>query len=236
MASNNGNGKVAWIVGGTTGLGRAISVMLADAGYDVVNTAPTVDPFCEPCDDIRWAGGQSVCIAADVTDRAAVDRARDEIVKRFGRIDVLVNKANFNVRHRSWGELVPEEFDAVIATNLTGSFNAIQAVLPVMRKQGSGVIVNMSSVAGRLFDQEGGVAYSVARAGLQVMTRLLNQSEKRHGIRACTIAPACEDIPESAKGQSRFEPEDVARAVRLAVEQGEGAAISEIEVSCTPRR
>jgi NADP-dependent 3-hydroxy acid dehydrogenase YdfG len=231
--------KIAWITGGSAGIGLAIARTLVEAGYHVVLSARGEGPLREACGHITAAGGSAEWIVADVADRAAVTSAAHAILSRHGRIDVLVNNAGFNVPARKWGELVPEEFDTVIAANLTGTFNAIHAVLPAMRQQGGGLIVNISSVAGKQVNPDGGVAYTIAKHGVQVMSQMLNQSELRHGIRSCVIAPAgvstrAHDWRPQELRAYMLQPEDVARAVRFAIDQPAHAAVFEIELAWAP--
>jgi NADP-dependent 3-hydroxy acid dehydrogenase YdfG len=230
---------VAWITGGSTGIGLAIARTLVEAGYLAVLSARNPAPLRSACEALEASGGAADHLVADVTDRAAVDHACRTVLERHGRIDVLVNNAGFNVRQRKWEDLIPEEFDAVIAANLTGTFNAIHAVLPTMRAQRSGLIVNVSSVAGKLVGLEGGVAYTVAKHGVNVLSQLLNQSELKHGIRTCVVAPAGVDTrahawrPQEVR-DAMLKPEDVARAVRFAIETPRHAAIFEIEICAAP--
>src|SRR5690606_12888830 len=131
------------------------------------------------------------------------------------------------------------EFDAVIASNINGTFNAIHAVLPGMRAQKKGLIINISSGAGKQVGIGGGVAYTVAKHGVHIMSKLLNQSEMKHGIRTCIIAPAfvrtrAHDWRPEEMRAYMLEPEDVARVVRFAIEQPPHSAIFEIEFGWSP--
>ena len=233
--------RVAWITGGSTGIGFAIARALVEAGYLVVISARNEEGLRTACSDLGKSGGRADHVVMDVSCRSEVEQACRCILDRHGRIDVLVNNAGFNVKARKWEDLVPEEFDAVIAANLSGTFYAIHSVLPSMRANGGGVIVNMASVAGRRASLEGGVAYSVAKHGVFVLTETLNQSELRHGIRACVIAPAGVDTrahswrPPGVR-DAMLKPEDVARAVLFAVEAPPHVAIHEIDLSAAPRR
>lgn len=232
--------RVAWITGGSSGIGLAIAHELAAAGFDLFLTARNEERLRAACDELAAVGALASWCIADVTDRATIDAARDALLARHGRIDVLVGSAGFNVQKRGWDELLPEEFDAVIAANLTGAFNAIHAVLPAMRAAGDGLIVSIGSTAGKYVNPAGGVAYSVAKHGVSVMTQLLNQTELRNGIRACVIAPAGVDTPAHAWRPAEvraamLKPADVARAVRFAIDQPRGTAVWEIELTTSPR-
>lgn len=231
--------RVAWITGGSAGIGLAIAQDLCAAGWLTVISARDFGPLKQACHDLRGSGGEADFVACDVANRKEVNEAAAVILERHGRIDLLVNNAGFNVPNRKWDDLVPEDFDAVVAANLTGTFNCIHAVLPAMRAQKAGLIVNVSSVAGRQVSLDGGVAYTVAKHGVHAMSRLLNQSELKNGIRTCVIAPAgvatrAHDWRGEEVKQYMLQPEDVARAVRFAVDAPPHSAIHEIELSWSP--
>jgi NAD(P)-dependent dehydrogenase (short-subunit alcohol dehydrogenase family) len=233
--------RVAWVTGGSTGIGYAIAQSLVEAGYLVVISARSEEGLRAACSGLEKSGGKADCVVMDVSRRSEVEQACRCILDRHGRIDVLVNNAGFNVKARKWEDLIPEEFDAVIAANLSGAFYAIHSVLPSMRANGAGMIINVASVAGKQVSLDGGVAYSVAKHGVFVMSQLLNQSELKNGIRTCVVAPGGVDTrahawrPQEVRNMM-LKPEDVARAVRFAVETPPHAAIFEIEVCAAPRR
>ena len=227
--------RVAWVTGGSAGIGLAIARCLSETGHLVVISARNEDLLRTACSDLQESGGKADYVAMDVSRRREVDNACRTILDRHGRIDVLVNNAGFNVKARKWEDLIPEEFDAVIAANLIGTFNTIYGVLPSMRANRSGMIVNVASVAGKQVSLEGGVAYTVAKHGVFVLTEMLNQSEFKHGIRACVVAPGGVDTrAHSARPKevrdTMLKPEDIARAVRFAVETPVHAAVYEIEI------
>lgn len=231
--------RVAWITGGSAGIGLAIARTVADAGYLIVLSARNSDALKSACGELAASGATAEFEVVDVTDRASVNAARDAVLARHGRIDLLVNNAGFNSQKRKWDDLVPEEFDAVIAANLTGTFNAIHAVLPAMREQGGGIIVNVSSIAGKQINPDGGVAYTVAKHGVQIMSRMLNQTELANGIRSCTIAPggvktrAHDWRPPEALAYM-IEPEEVARAVRFAIDSPPNSFVFDLELNWSP--
>jgi NADP-dependent 3-hydroxy acid dehydrogenase YdfG len=233
--------RIAWITGGSAGIGYAIAQSLAEAGYLVVLSARNEAGLRAACEALKKSGEQADYVVMDVSRRSEVEQACRSILERHGRIDVLVNNAGFNVKARKWDELIPEEFDAVIAANLSGTFYAIHAVLPSMRANRGGMIINISSIAGKQVSLDGGVAYSVAKHGVFVMSQLLRQSELKHGIRTCVVAPGGVDTrahdwrPGIQELRARMlKPEDVARAVRFAVESPPHAAVFEIEISYAP--
>jgi 3-oxoacyl-[acyl-carrier protein] reductase len=185
--------KVTLVTGGAAGIGKATAIRFAEEGARVV--------VC----DVREEAGQETVAAlgsgatfykVDVTDRQAVQEWVDDVVARYGRIDVLVNNAgvlrdNMLVKVKQ-GHLVKqmpqEEFDLVIAVNLKGVFNCAQAVAPCMIKQGGGVILNASSVVG-LDGNFGQSNYVATKAGVVGMTKVWARELGRHNIRVNALAP-----------------------------------------------
>ena len=231
--------KVAWITGGSAGIGLAIARVLAADGFHVVLSARNASLLESACADIRAAGGSAEFAVTDVVDRARVNAVVADILARHGRIDVLVNNAGFNSQKREWGDLVAEEFDAVIASNITGTFNATHAVLAAMRDRKDGLVINISSGAGKQVGVGAGVAYTIAKHGTHIMAKLLNQSELKNGIRACVIAPgfvktrAHDWRPEDMRAHM-LDPAEVARAVRFAIDSPPHSAVFEIELGWSP--
>jgi len=231
--------RVAWVTGGSAGIGLAIARALAEDGYHVVISARNAEPLERACAQLAGAGGSVEAAVADVTDRDRVNAVVADILARHGRIDVLVNNAGFNSQKREWGDLIPEEFDAVIASNITGTFNATHAVLPAMRAQKDGLVINISSGAGKQVGVGAGLAYTIAKHGSHIMAKLLNQSELKNGIRACVIAPgfvltrAHDWRPEEVRAYM-MDPAVVARAVRFAIDSPPNTATFEIELGWSP--
>lgn len=128
-------------------------------------------------------------LPADVADAAQVEAVAAEVLKAFGRCDILVDSAGLNIRERAWDAVDALGFDSVIAANLNGGFYASRAVLPAMRAQGGGLIIQVSSWGGRYVSPVTGPAYTAAKAGLNVLSESLNQAEGANGIRSCCICP-----------------------------------------------
>lgn len=237
--------RVAWIAGGSSGIGLAAAEGLAAAGYSVVLSARGEAALQAAAASLRAAGGRADIAPMDALSRPQVEASCRTILDRHGRIDVLVNSAGFNVAARQWHELNADDFDRILAGNLNGTFYAINAVLPAMRAQGDGVIVNIASMAGKAVTPGGGVAYSIAKQGVITLTASLNQAEFRHGIRACAISPGevatpimqRRDPPPSKEVLDRMlQAEDVGRAVCFVVETPPHACIHEIVMSPTWNR
>jgi 3-oxoacyl-[acyl-carrier protein] reductase len=185
--------KVALITGGAAGIGKATAQRFLEEGAQVV--------ICDVNEEageaaVQELGPQAKFFRVDVTDRQAVQAWVDSVVDKYGRVDVLINNAgvlrdNVLVRVKG-GELVKQmseaEFDLVVAVNLKGVFNCTQAVAPHMIRQGSGVILNASSVVG-LDGNFGQTNYVATKAGVVGMTKVWARELGRHNIRVNAVAP-----------------------------------------------
>jgi NAD(P)-dependent dehydrogenase (short-subunit alcohol dehydrogenase family) len=181
------SGRVALITGASRGLGEAMALALAQAGASVVVWARHAAPLHRVAKAIHSLGRARLVQAVDVTDARAVRHAVAQALRRFGRIDVLVNNAGM------WGgdpvvTLRPEVWSKVLATDLTSVLLVSQAVAPSMIRQRDGKIINISSTSGLLAHPEGG-AYGAAKAGVIHLSRVMALEWGPYGIRVNTIAP-----------------------------------------------
>lgn len=186
---------------------------------------------------VRGEGRQARVAAVDVTDRAGIACAVDETTRRFGDIHLLVNNAGVNTMRRTATEMTPEDWDSVVAVNLTGAFNCFRAVYPQMRERGDGLIINIASMSGKQTSLLGGAAYCASKHGMVSLTHSINLEAAGHGIRACAICPGEVDTPilairpepVSAKRQSlMLQPEDIAAAVVFVASLPPRVAIPEL--------
>ena len=197
-------GKVAIVTGGSRGIGRAVSIMLARQGANVAfidRAACLVDDHTKG--DVEALGRRSVCVGGDVTDPASCAETVEETIREFGRVDILVNNAGITrddlamrMSDTAWAE--------VINTNLTGSFYMARAVLRPMIRQRSGRIINMSSVSGQM-GNAGQANYSASKAGLIGLTKALAREVASRGITVNAVAPGfvvtelTESLPDNVK-------------------------------------
>jgi len=182
-------GKTAWVTGAGTGIGEGAALALAAAGMDVVLSGRREAPLRDVASAIAARGGHARIAALDVADADAVDAVAADIAEREGRVDLLVNSAGLNVVRRNWKHLSRADWDQVIRVDLDGAFYCCHAVLPMMRAQKDGLIVNISSWAGRHVGALTGPAYSAAKFGMNAFTESLNIEECVHGIRATAVCP-----------------------------------------------
>ncbi len=181
--------KVAWVTGAGSGIGQAGAVALAGEGARVILSGRRKEPLLETAEIISKAGSEAVIEPIDVSDAAAVQAVADRIHERYGRLDILVNNAGTNVTQRHWGSVDAVKWEEVVNIDLSGAFYCASAVLPMMRKQQDGLIINIASWAGRFHTYVTGPAYSAAKHGVVAMNASINIEECINGIRACAICP-----------------------------------------------
>mgnify|MGYP000044069474 CR=1 FL=1 len=203
-------GRAALVTGGGQGLGRAMAVALAQAGADVAVAGRTTARLEESADEIRALGRSAVAITADVTRRGDPDRLVEEAVHGLGRLDVLIN--NSGVMHISSAlEMSDDDWDRVIATNLTGTFTVARAAGRHFVAQGSGKVINISSNLG----VRGGShfsAYCASKAGVINLTRALALEWARDGVQVNAIAPGYVETEMNA--DLRAHPEQLATMLK----------------------
>jgi len=181
-------GKLALVTGGGNGIGAATCRAFAAAGAQVAVLDRAAAAAEELAAEIIGRGGNATAHSIDVADRAAFAAIATEIAGAAGGIDILVNGAGTTVR-RMIPEMGLEDWDRVIAVNLTGAFNGIQAVLPYMRRRGGGAIVNVASIAGQRVSFGGTANYSASKAGLLGLTRHAAYELAPEGIRVNAVCP-----------------------------------------------
>ena len=219
------SGRVAIITGGDTGIGRAIALEFAGAGANLTLAGPNLDHLKPAARQITDMGRKCLSVSADVRRPKPVENMVKKTLEEFGRVDFLINNAGANFRSTP-EKIRQKEWNEVLGINLTGTFLCSRAVFPVMARQKAGVIINISSIAGR--DGSPSMAhYGAAEAGVMNLTLSLASAWAKHGIRVnCIVSghvqpegeqEALEDREAEALkqvGLGRWgKPEEVARAV-----------------------
>jgi 3-oxoacyl-[acyl-carrier protein] reductase len=185
----NGQGerKLALVTGAAQGIGRSAALRLAGEGYDLAIVARQQDRAQQVVDELERLGSRGAAYGLDVSKPELARQAVADVVDRFGRIDVLVNNAGTHLE-REVVDLTEEIYDTIMDTNLKAAFVFSQAVLPTMISQGSGVIINISSVWAWGVGP-GATPYCASKAGVSSLTRTLATEVGKHGIRVNAIAP-----------------------------------------------
>jgi len=200
-------GKVVWMTGAGTGIGKAGALMFAQEGAAVALIGRRRDKLDEVAAEIQAIGGKAVVEALDVADRKKVGEAGERLLKRLGRVDILVNNAGLNVVNRRLDEITAEDWDYILAVNLTGAFNMVQAAMPAMRDQKDGLIINIASTAAKRVSGVAGIAYSASKFGMLGMSLSLTQEAWKFGIRACCLCPDDVNTPIMARRKVKYPPE-----------------------------
>lgn len=204
-------GAAALVTGATSGLGRATALQLADAGVHVALLGRTEAALQHVADRVADQGGQAVCLAVDLADTAALPGVVDDVVAQLGALDIVVNAAGTDVPGAA-EELTLEDWDRVLAVNLTAPFQLSRAAMPHLRRRGGGLVVNVSSVAGRR-GWANASAYCATKFALTGLTQALAAEGREHGIRVCVLYPGA-----MATNWGTFDPAE--RTVATDAEQG----------------
>lgn len=238
--NNNIQDKVVVITGASSGLGEAAAKKLSESGAIVVLAARRKDRIEKLVAEIKSRGGKALAVVTDVTDVEQVRHLIKTAVNEFGRIDVMINNAGL-MQQSPLDSGKIKEWDNMIDVNIKGVLYGISAVLPVMQKQKSGHIINVSSVAGHTISPAGSV-YCATKHAVRVISEALRKEVKPYNLRTTIISPGAVDteLPNhitheaSAKGIQAFykktaiPAESFANAVVFAVSQPEDIDINEI--------
>lgn len=235
------DGKRAWITGGGSGIGAGAALALARSGAEVVVSGRRPEPLESVVDEITRAGGTARAMPLDVANAAQVAKVCEQV----GPVDILLANAGLNVPRRSLANVESEGWDLVVDVNLNGVFYPVHAVLPGMREAGSGLIILISSWAGRYAGKLTGAAYNATKRAVIALNETINAEEGAHGIRSTVIMPGevATDIlksrprPPSDKDIARMlQVDDLADTVRFVAEMPPHVCINEVLISPTWNR
>lgn len=174
-------------MGGTSGLGRAIAIGLAQAGADVVASGRRARNVEEVSDEIEKAGSKTLRHTVDIGDRKSIDVLRDAVLGRFGRVDILVNAAGITKRIAT-AQMAENEWAEILETNLTGMLRVCQSFYEPLKGSGRGRIINVASLASFVALHEV-AAYGVSKAGVMALTRSLGAEWALDGINTNAVVP-----------------------------------------------
>jgi 3-oxoacyl-[acyl-carrier protein] reductase len=189
--------KVAMITGAGSGIGKETALLFAKEGARLVLTGRTAENLEEVCNEIHENGGKAIFKIGDVSKREDMDDVVNTALNEFGKIDILINNAGVN-KDALVTKMTKEQWNGVIEVDLTGAFNCIQAVVDGMIKQGSGVIINASSISG-IYGNIGQVNYASAKAGVIGLTKTLAKELGKKGIRVNAVAPGFTITPMTSE-------------------------------------
>jgi NAD(P)-dependent dehydrogenase (short-subunit alcohol dehydrogenase family) len=228
-------GKTALVTGGTRGIGRAIVEHLLDEGVRVAYCGARAETVDEAA--AVFAGrGEAVGFVADVSKIEAVRKLVSQVEKRFGGVDILINNAG-----AGWfapvSELTPENFDRMIALNLSGVYYCCHEVLPIYKQRGGGDIVNISSLAGKN-PFAGGAGYNASKFGLNGFSEAMMLDHRNDGVRVSYVMPGSVDTEfggqagqqSNSKSTWKIAPDDVAEVVVMLLRMPRRTTVSRVEI------
>ncbi|MDK3075949.1 SDR family NAD(P)-dependent oxidoreductase, partial [Sedimentitalea sp. JM2-8] len=235
------DGKRAWITGGGSGIGAGAALALARSGAEVIVSGRRPEPLQSVVDEIAKAGGAARAMPLDVANADEVAEVREQI----GRVDILLANAGLNVPKRSLGNVETGGWDLVVDVNLNGVFYPVHAVLPGMRDAGCGLIILISSWAGRYAGKLTGAAYNATKRAVIALNETINAEEGGNGIRSTVIMPGevATDIlrsrprrPSDKDIARMLQVDDLAETVRFVAEMPPHVCLNEILISPTWNR
>jgi len=231
--------KVAVITGASRGIGACVAEGLAADGYVLALTARSQDDLKKVAERIKKKLGtqvpQVVTCPVDVQDHKAVEATIASVKSEFGRIDLLFNNAGI-VKLGTVDEMAIEDFDKVLAVNLRGAFSFLQAVVPIMKKQRSGTIINIASDAGKN-GYAGWGAYCASKFGLVGLSESLYKELSPYGIKVTALCPGWVDTDMAkVSGLSTKEmisPKDILNTVCWLLSLSPAAVVKELIIDCS---
>ncbi|MCR9214303.1 MAG: SDR family NAD(P)-dependent oxidoreductase [Proteobacteria bacterium] len=238
-------GKVAWITGAGTGIGQSAAASLAGAGMEVILSGRRKDKLEDTAELVRAEGCDPIIEELDVADAESSAAVADRIKKRFGRLDIAVLSAGINIKNRAWSDVDFEGWDSVVNIDLNGAFYCCNAVLPIMRAQKTGLIINVASWAGVHVSKLTGPAYNAAKHGMVAMSESINMEECGNGIRACALCPGevatpiLENRPVAVTDDQKaamLQAEDLGETVLFLAQLDERVCVNQLVISPTANR
>jgi NADP-dependent 3-hydroxy acid dehydrogenase YdfG len=238
--------RVALVTGASSGIGEATAEALAAEGASLALAARREDELTDLADRLASEGVETLVVPTDVTDEEQVESMIETTTEELGRLDIIINNAGVMLLEPVI-EADRANFRQMVEVNLLGLMNATHAALPIMEDQGTGHIVNISSVAGRQASANGS-GYNATKFGVNGFTEALRQEVNNDGIRTTLIEPGIVDtelqdhIPDDDAQQSVEEwvkemapltGEDIARSIRYAVTQPQHVSVNELLIRPT---
>lgn len=217
--------KVVWITGSSSGIGRATAITLAKEGYKVaVHYNRSEDEARQIVEEIESSESEALLVGGDVSDAGEVNRMAGEIDDHFGRLDILVNNAGALIKRSRLEEITEDLWDSVMSVNLKSVYLCSRAVLPFMKRQGGGKIVNVTSIAARTGGGPGSIAYAASKGGVSTLTRGMAKELISDGIVVNAVAPGFITTPF----HDQFTPDDVREQITGSIPAGREGTPEEI--------
>lgn len=232
--------RVLWVTGAGSGIGRSVATAAAARGWHVALSGRRAAAVDETADLVARLAGRHLTLPLDATDPRALTAAHETITGTWGEVTDLVLAAGLNTPERYWRDQSMEQFERIVATNLTAAARVVDTVLPGMRDRGYGQVVVISSYSAWRLSPHAGVAYSASKSALAAICQTLNAQEAEHGIRSCHLCPGDVDtgflrlrphVPDQQARTTMLSPGDVASAVLYVLDTPAHVRIDELVIS-----
>lgn len=229
-------GKTVFVAGASSGMGRATALAAAAAGANVLLFARRAEQLAVVAEEAKASGSGVATVSGDATDRAAVRTAVQTAVDQFGRIDAVVNSVGCNIPDRALTVLTDAGWRELMSTNVDAAFALTQGVLPVLRDQGGGLLIHISSIAAKRPDASG-VGYQASKAAVAALAHATMEEERANGVRVSVIYPGFTHTPlvyrrpkppTDEELANALQPEDVAQVCMAVMTLPERAHVSEV--------
>ena len=237
--------KVTVITGPAKGMGRAVTLAFAQEGATLVLAGRDIEAIEPVAAEARALGVDVLVVPCDMTDAVQTEALAAAAIQLFGRIDILVNSAGTNATQRNFDVLTTDAWDDVVGINLSGSFYCVHSVLPAMRAQQGGLIINVSSWAGLYASKLTGPAYNTTKRAVLALTESINMEECMHGIRATSLLPGevatpimekRPTPPSQAQRDLMVQAQDMGQAILFLAQMPARTCINELVISPTHNR
>ena len=214
-------GKVVAVTGGGTGIGAGIARGLAEAGCKVTVGGRRLEPLQTLAASVSSQHPIRSHVI-DVADADSIDAFFDDVRKNVGEVDILVNSAGINIQKRTMADMAPEEWDRVLAINASGAYRCMHQVMPAMRARKDGLVVNISSVAGKRAITLGGIVYCASKFAMTALGTAVSNEVRNEGVRITNVypgevnTPILENRPTPVSQEHKeaiLQPEDIASVV-----------------------
>ena len=234
--------KIAWITGAGSGIGQNTAITLSSLGMKLILSGR---------DDKKLKLTANQCAnetkikPLDVSKNEKVEKVSSEIIKEFKKIDILINSAGINVEHRDWDIINQKDWDNIFQTNVNGLFYCCKSILPYMKKQQDGLIINVSSWAGKEVSLLSGVSYTSSKHAVNAMTETINMKYCNVGIRACALCPGEVATPILDKRPKKLtteqknkmlQPDDLGETIAFLCQMPKHVCINQLTISPTWHR
>jgi NAD(P)-dependent dehydrogenase (short-subunit alcohol dehydrogenase family) len=196
-------GKVAIVTGASRGIGRAIALRFAEEGAKLLLTTTNPERAAGVVNEIKAKGGEAVAIEADISDENETKKIAEKVMQQYGKVDILVNNAGiwYGVEAKPWDAWTVEDWDRMFAVNVKGTWLCCKAIAPLMIKQSSGRIINISSHIIKVPDAQFFLAYALSKSAIYTLTQCLARALGPSGIGVNAIGPGY-TATEASLGQS----------------------------------